>query len=66
MAFEMTPEQALQDRIASAYVRARDALDAAARAIQAPLPYNPGTVRVLKKAQEELDWYLSELEKVGG
>ncbi|MFF5261441.1 hypothetical protein ACFY4C_21060 [Actinomadura viridis] len=59
----MSPEQARHDRIISGYLRARDALDTAARAIKAPLPHNPGTIRVLKKAQAELNWYLTELEK---
>lgn len=66
MTFKMTPEQLQKDRIVSSYLRARLALDTAARAIQAPLPHNAGTVKVLKKAQSELDWYLSELEKAGG
>lgn len=63
---KMTPEELQEDRIVSSYLRAKDALDTAARAIKAPLPHNPGTVKVLKKAQKELDWYLSELEKAGG
>lgn len=63
MTFEWTPEQLQEDRIVSSYLRARDALDTAARAVKAPLPHNAGTVKVLKKARAELDWYLSELEK---
>lgn len=66
MTFKMTPEQLQQDRIVSSYLRARAALEEAARLIKAPLPHNAGTVKVLKKAQSELDWYLSELEKAGG
>ncbi|MEV4672802.1 hypothetical protein AB0K34_14190 [Actinomadura sp. NPDC049382] len=63
---KMTPEELQRDRIVSSYLRAQAALDTAARAIKAPLPHNPGTVQVLKTAQKELDWYLSELEKAGG
>jgi cell fate (sporulation/competence/biofilm development) regulator YlbF (YheA/YmcA/DUF963 family) len=66
MDFKMTPEQIQQDRIVSSYLRAQAALRDAASAIQARLPHGAATIATLKKAQDELDWYLSEVEKAGG
>lgn len=66
MTFNLTPEELQTDRIVSAYSRATVALDEAAAAMKELLPQSPRTIAKLKKAQEELDWYLSELEKTGG
>lgn len=66
MAINMTPEQMQQDRIVSAYHRAVVALEEAASAVKAPLPHNPRTIRALKKAQDDLGWYLSELDHARG
>lgn len=66
MTFKMTPEELQKDRIVSAYLRARVALEEAARVIEAPLPHSASTVKVLQAARSELDWYLSELEKARG
>ncbi|HEY9412391.1 MAG TPA: hypothetical protein VIP77_22625 [Jiangellaceae bacterium] len=66
MALNMTPEELQQDRITSAYLHARGSLEEAADAMRERLPQKPGTIAKLKKAQSDLNWYLSELEKANG
>jgi hypothetical protein len=62
----MTPEEIQEDRIVSAYINAKVALDDAAAAMAELLPQSPRTIGKLKKARADLDWYLSELEKADG
>ena len=62
----MTPEEIQEDRITSAYINAKVALDEAAAAMAELLPQSPRTIGKLKKARADLDWYLSELEKADG
>lgn len=66
MALNMTPEELQRDRITSAYLRARGSLEEAAAAMRELLPQSASTVEKLRKAQSDLDWYLSELEKASG
>jgi hypothetical protein len=66
MALNMTPEELQKDRITSAYLHARKSLEEAADAMRELLPQKASTIAKLKKAQSDLNWYLSELEKADG